>query len=125
MARPLPTDIPSVAGADEPDESRIGLTPIAAKYGGASSPPCSIPARRVFFDGQALHRPQTKLHPIATVVRSPPPPCPLPILLGRRPLAGGHVANARHILARASTTPAAARPKVVRRDYVVVQGTPG
>lgn len=42
---PLPTDIPSVAGADEPDESRIGLTPIAAKYGGASSPPCSIPAR--------------------------------------------------------------------------------
>jgi hypothetical protein len=34
----LLTDIPSVAGADDSDESRNCLTPIAATHGGACAP---------------------------------------------------------------------------------------
>jgi phytanoyl-CoA hydroxylase len=49
-------DIPSVAGADDPDEARNGLTAVAAKYPGRERPAVLDPGDAVFFGGHVLHR---------------------------------------------------------------------
>jgi len=49
-------DIFEVAGADDPDEARNGLTPVAAKYAGREVPAVLEPGDAVFFGGHVLHR---------------------------------------------------------------------
>jgi phytanoyl-CoA hydroxylase len=52
----LLADIPSIAGADDPDESRNDLTPVAAKYAGREVTAVVDPGDVVFFGGHVLHR---------------------------------------------------------------------
>jgi phytanoyl-CoA hydroxylase len=49
-------DIHAVSGADDPDESRNELTPVAAKYAGRERPAILDPGDAVFFGGHVLHR---------------------------------------------------------------------
>jgi len=49
-------DIQAVSGADDPDESRNELTPIAEKYAGRERPAVLDPDDAVFFGGHVLHR---------------------------------------------------------------------
>jgi phytanoyl-CoA hydroxylase len=48
--------IPSIAGADDPDEARNDLTPVAARYAGRERPAVLDPGDAVFFGGHVLHR---------------------------------------------------------------------
>jgi ectoine hydroxylase-related dioxygenase (phytanoyl-CoA dioxygenase family) len=111
--------IPSITGADDPDESRNGLTPVAARYAGRERPAVMEPGDVVFFGGHVLHR----SHRNASATRS------------RRsfvahycnarsfvpwddePLAPGEMANDRHILARGSTHLPYARPRFARVGF--------
>jgi phytanoyl-CoA hydroxylase len=52
----LLVDIPSVAGADEPDERRNDLAAVAARYEGREVPAVLEPGDVVFFGGHVLHR---------------------------------------------------------------------
>jgi ectoine hydroxylase-related dioxygenase (phytanoyl-CoA dioxygenase family) len=106
-------DMFAIAGADDPDESRNGLTPVAGKYAGCEVPAVLDPGDVVFFDGHVLHR----SHANRSATRS------------RRafvahycnarsyvpwdddPLEDGQMANDRHILARGSTHLPYARPR--------------
>ena len=99
------SDIPSITGADDPDESRNGLTPVAAKYAGREQPAVLDPGDAVFFSGHALHR----SHANRSATRS------RRAFVGHycnarsyvpwddEPLEDGQMANDRHILARGST----------------------
>jgi ectoine hydroxylase-related dioxygenase (phytanoyl-CoA dioxygenase family) len=49
-------DIHAVSGADDPDESRNELAPIAARYAGREHPAVLDPGDAVFFGGHVLHR---------------------------------------------------------------------
>jgi phytanoyl-CoA hydroxylase len=49
-------DIAAVSGADDPDEDRNGLTPVAARYAGREVPAILDPGDAVFFGGHVLHR---------------------------------------------------------------------
>ena len=49
-------DIHAVSGADDPDESKNELAPIAAKYAGRERPAVLDPGDAVFFGGHVLHR---------------------------------------------------------------------
>jgi phytanoyl-CoA hydroxylase len=49
-------DMRAVAGADDPDEARNGLAPVAAKYAGREVPAVLEPGDAVFFGGHVLHR---------------------------------------------------------------------
>jgi phytanoyl-CoA hydroxylase len=98
-------DIPSVSGADDPDESRNDLTAVAARYAGREQPAVLDPGDAVFFGGHALHR----SHANRSATRS------RRSFVGHycnarsyvpwddEPLADGEIGNARHILARGST----------------------
>jgi ectoine hydroxylase-related dioxygenase (phytanoyl-CoA dioxygenase family) len=103
--------IPSISGADDPDERRNGLTPVAARY--AERPVELDPGDVVFFSGHALHR--SHANGSATRWRR--------AFVGHycnarsyvpwddEPVAGGEPANGRHILARGSTHLPHARPR--------------
>ena len=97
--------IPSIGGADDPDESRNGLLPVAARYEGRERPAVLEPGNAVFFHGHALHRSHANRSTTrwrrAFVghycnARSYVP-------WDDEPLAEGEIGNARHILARGST----------------------
>jgi phytanoyl-CoA hydroxylase len=98
-------DIPSVSGADDPDESRNDLTRVAAKYQGREQPAILDPGDVVFFGGHVLHR----SHANRSTTRT-------------RKAFVGHYCNARshvpwelghgpHLLARGSTHLPHSRPK--------------
>jgi ectoine hydroxylase-related dioxygenase (phytanoyl-CoA dioxygenase family) len=101
----LLSDVPSITGADDPDESRNGLTPVAAKYAGREQPAVLDPGDAVFFSGHALHR----SHANRSATRS------RRAFVGHycnarsyvpwddEPLEDGQMANDRHILVRGST----------------------
>jgi phytanoyl-CoA hydroxylase len=108
-------DIPSITGADDPDESRNDLAPIAARYASREVPAALDPGDAVFFHGHALHRSHTNrsrtrsrrafvAHYCNALSFVPwddgPPPAP------------GEMANDRHILARGSTHLPFARPRL-------------
>lgn len=129
--------IPSITGADDPDEARNGLTPVAARYSGRERPAVLEPGDAVFFGGHVLHR----SHPNRSATRS------------RRafvahycnarsfvpwdddPREVGRGFNDRHVLARGATHLRHARPRFAqdRRMSQAVQsassrnssGTPG
>ena len=106
-------DIPSVSGADDPDESRNDLAAVAAKYPGREVPAVLDPGDVVFFGGHVLHR----SHANRSATRS------------RRafvahycsarsyvpwdddPLEPGEMGNGRHVLARGESHLPYARPR--------------
>lgn len=104
--------IPSVSGADDPDESRNDLARVAAKYPGREVAAVMEPGDVVFFGGHVLHR----SHANASATRS------------RRSFVAhycnarsyvpwddepldGAMGNGRHILARGETHLPHARPR--------------
>jgi phytanoyl-CoA hydroxylase len=106
-------DMFSIAGADDPDESRNGLTPVAAKYAGREVPAELDLGDVVFFDGHVLHRSHVNRSATRSRrafvahycnARSHVP-------WDDEPLAPGEMANDRHILARGETHLPCARPR--------------
>jgi phytanoyl-CoA hydroxylase len=98
-------DIEPVAGADDPDESRNGLTPVAARYAGREVPAILDPGDAVFFGGHVLHRSHANRSESRSRrafvahycnARSAVP-------WDDEPLAPGELANERHILASGSS----------------------
>ena len=98
-------DIPSVAGADDPDEERNGLTPVAARYAGRERPGGARPGDAVFFGGHVLHR--SHINRSATRSRRAfvAHYCNARSFVpwDEDPLEVGRGCNDRHILARGST----------------------
>jgi phytanoyl-CoA hydroxylase len=105
--------IPAISGADDPDETRNGLTPIAAKYPGGEVPAVLNPGDAVFFGGHVLHRShanrsadRSRRSFVAHYcnARSHVP-------WDDEPRCVGEMANARHILARGRTHLPYAQPR--------------
>jgi phytanoyl-CoA hydroxylase len=103
----------AIAGADDPDESRNGLTPVAAKYAGREEPAVLDPGDAVFFDGHVLHRSHSNRSTTrsrrAFVAHYCNARSYVPWDDGPREV--GHMANDRHILVRGSTHLPYARPR--------------
>jgi ectoine hydroxylase-related dioxygenase (phytanoyl-CoA dioxygenase family) len=106
-------DMVPVSGADDPDESRNGLTPVAARYAGREVPAVLEPGDVVFFDGHVLHRSHANRSATRSRrafvahycnARSHVP-------WDDEPVAAGEMANDRHILARGTTHLPHARPR--------------
>jgi phytanoyl-CoA hydroxylase len=109
----LLADIPSIAGADDPDETRNDLAAVAARYAGREVAAVVEPGDVVFFGGHVLHR----SHANRSATRS------RRAFVGHycnarsyvpwddEPLAPGEMGNARHILARGETHLPHARPR--------------
>ena len=111
----LLADIPRVTGADDPDESRNGLAPIAARYAAREQPAVLDPGDAVFFHGHALHRSHANRSATRSRrafvahycnARSHVP-------WDDEPLADDELGNARHILARGETHLPHAEPRFV------------
>jgi phytanoyl-CoA hydroxylase len=112
----LLSDIFAVAGADDPDESRNGLAPVAARYAGREVPAVLDPGDVVFFGGHVLHRSHANRSATRSRrafvahycnARSSVP-------WDDEPLAGGELGNARHVLARGATHLPHAEPRFTR-----------
>jgi phytanoyl-CoA hydroxylase len=112
----LLADIPAIAGADDPDERRNGLTAVAAKYAGREVAAVVEPGDVVFFGGHVLHRSHanrsaTRFRRSFVThycnARSHVP-------WDDEPLADGEMGNARHILARGETHLPHALPQFAR-----------
>jgi phytanoyl-CoA hydroxylase len=106
-------DMVPVSGADDPDESRNGLTPVAARYAGREVPAVLEPGDVVFFDGHVLHRSHANRSATRSRrafvahycnARSHVP-------WDDEPLEPGEMGNDRHILARGTTHLPHARPR--------------
>jgi len=106
-------DMFAITGADDPDEARNGLTPVAAKYADREVPAVLEPGDMVFFDGHVLHRSHanrsTNRSRRAFVAHYCNARSYVP--WDDEPLDDGQMANDRHILARGSTHLPYARPK--------------
>jgi len=109
----LLADIPSIAGADDPDERRNDLSAVAAKYEGREVAAVLEPGDVVFFGGRVLHRSHANRsadHLRRSFVghycnaRSYVP-------WDDDPLEDGEMANGRHILARGQTHLPHAQPR--------------
>jgi ectoine hydroxylase-related dioxygenase (phytanoyl-CoA dioxygenase family) len=109
----LLADIPSIEGADDPDERRNGLTPVAARYPGREVAAVLDPGDVVFFDGHVLHRSHANRSATRARrsfvahycnARSHVP-------WDDEPLAEGEMGNGRHLLARGDTHLPFARPR--------------
>jgi phytanoyl-CoA hydroxylase len=101
----LLADIPAIAGADDPDERRNGLTTVAAKYEGREVAAVVEPGDVVFFGGHVLHRSHAN-HSATRSRRSfVAHYCNARSYVpwDDEPLADGEMGNARHILARGET----------------------
>jgi len=101
----LLADMFEVGGADDPDEARNGLTPVAAKHPGREVPAVLDPGDVVFFGGHVLHRSHANRSATrfrrAFVAHYCNARSAVP--WDDEPLADGKLANDRHILARGST----------------------
>ncbi len=106
-------DIPSVSGADDPDETRNDLAAVAAKYRGREVPAVLDPGDVVFFGGHVLHR----SHANRSATRSRR--AFVAHYAGARslvpwdddPLEPGEIGNGRHVLARGDSHLPYARPR--------------
>jgi ectoine hydroxylase-related dioxygenase (phytanoyl-CoA dioxygenase family) len=109
----LLADIPSITGADDPDESRNGLTPIAAKYAGREQPAELDPGDVVFFSGRTLHRSHANRSATRSRRSFVAHYCNARSFVpwDDEPLEDGQMANERHILAGGTTHLPYARPK--------------
>jgi phytanoyl-CoA hydroxylase len=111
----LLADIPAIAGADDPDERRNGLTAVAAKYEGREVAAVVEPGDVVFFGGHVLHRSHAN-HSATRFRRSfVTHYCNARSYVpwDDEPLTEGEMGNARHILARGETHLPYARPRFV------------
>jgi phytanoyl-CoA hydroxylase len=108
-------DIPSIAGADDPDEARNDLTAVAAKYAGREVAAVLDPGDVLFFGGHVLHR--SHANRSATRMRrsfvSHYCNARSYVPWDDEPLADGEMGNARHILARGETHLPHARPRFI------------
>ena len=106
-------DIPSVSGADDPDEHLNGLTAVAARYPGREVPAVLAPGDVVFFGGRVLHRSHANRSALrlrrAFVAHYCNARSSVP--WDDEPLAAGALGNARHVLARGSTHLPSGRPR--------------
>jgi phytanoyl-CoA hydroxylase len=105
--------IRSIEGADDPDESRNGLRPVAAKYAGRERPAELDPGDVVFFGGHVLHRSHANRSRDRTRRSFVAHYCNARSLVpwDDEPLAPGEIGNSRHILARGSTHLPYAQPR--------------
>jgi phytanoyl-CoA hydroxylase len=111
----LLADIPAIAGADDPDERRNGLTAVAAKYEGREVASVVEPGDVVFFGGHVLHRSHAN-HSATRSRRSfVSHYCNARSYVpwDDEPLAEGEMGNPRHILARGETHLPYALPRFV------------
>jgi len=101
----LLVDIPSIAGADDPDESRNGLAAVAAKYPGREAAAVVDPGDVVFFGGHVLHRSHANRSPTRFRRSFVSHYCNARSYVpwDDEPLGEGEMGNARHILARGET----------------------
>jgi phytanoyl-CoA hydroxylase len=106
-------DIFAIDGADDPDERRNGLTPVAAKYAGREVPAVLDPGDVVFFHGHVLHRSHANRSRDRTRRSFVSHYCNARSLVpwDDEPLAPGEIGNERHILARGSTHLPYAQPR--------------
>jgi phytanoyl-CoA hydroxylase len=117
-------DIPSITGADDPDERRNGLTAIAAGYAGSEVPAELDPGDVVFFDGHVLHRSHANRSATRSRRSFVAHYCNARSYVpwDDEPLAHGEMANDRHVLARGSTHLPHAQPRFetpcAANDYV-------
>jgi phytanoyl-CoA hydroxylase len=106
-------DMFAISGADDPDETRNGLTPVAARYPGREVPAVLEPGDIVFFGGHVLHRSHANRSPDrfrrAFVAHYCNARSAVPWDDPR--LAPGELGNGRHILARGSTHLPSSRPR--------------
>jgi phytanoyl-CoA hydroxylase len=109
----LLADIPSVAGADDPDESRNDLTAVAAKYPGREVPALLEPGDVVFFGGRVLHRSHANRSATRCRRSFVTHYCNARSYVpwDDEPLPDGEMGNGRHILARGDTHLPYARPR--------------
>jgi phytanoyl-CoA hydroxylase len=105
--------IHSIEGADDPDETRNGLTPIAAKYAGREVAAELDPGDVVFFGGHVLHRSHANRSRDRTRRSFVSHYCNARSFVpwDDEPLAPGEMGNERHILARGSTHLPYAQPR--------------
>jgi len=101
----LLADIPAITGADDPDESRNGLAPVAARYAGRERPAVLDPGDAVFFGGHALHRSQANRSATRSRRAFVAHYCNARSYVpwDDEPLAAGEMGNGRHVLARGQT----------------------
>ena len=109
----LLADIPEITGADDPDESRNGLTLVAAKYSGRERPVVLDPGDVVFFSGHALHRSHANRSAMRSRRSFVAHYCNARSYVpwDDEPLAEGEIGNGRHILASGDTHLPHALPK--------------
>jgi phytanoyl-CoA hydroxylase len=98
-------DMFAIEGADDPDETRNGLTPVAAKYAGREVPAVLDPGDVVLFDGHVLHRSHTNRSRTRSRRAFVAHYCNARSYVpwDDDPREDGRMLNDRHILARGST----------------------
>jgi phytanoyl-CoA hydroxylase len=106
-------DMFAIEGADDPDEARNGLTPVAARYAGREVPAVLDPGDVVLFGGHVLHRSHANRSPTRSRRAFVAHYCNARSLVpwDDEPLAPGELGNDRHILARGSTHLPYAQPR--------------
>jgi ectoine hydroxylase-related dioxygenase (phytanoyl-CoA dioxygenase family) len=106
-------DIDPVAGADDPDEARNGLTPVAARYLGREVPAVLEPGDVVLFGGHVLHRSHANCSATRSRRAFVAHYCNARSFVpwDDEPLGHGELGNDRHILARGSTHLPYAQPR--------------
>jgi phytanoyl-CoA hydroxylase len=109
----LLADIPSVSGADDPDEARNDLTAVARRYAGREVPAILDPGDVVFFGGHVLHRSHANRSADRCRRSFVAHYCNARSYVpwDDDPLEAGEMANDRHILARGRTHLPYARPR--------------
>ena len=109
----LLADIPAVAGADDPDQSRNDLTAVAARYPGREVAAVLDAGDAVFFGGRVLHRSHANRSATRCRRSFVAHYCNARSYVpwDDEPPGDGEMANARHILARGSTHLPYARPR--------------
>jgi phytanoyl-CoA hydroxylase len=106
-------DMFAIAGADDPDESRNDLAPVAARYAGREVPAVLEPGDGVFFDGHVLHRSHANRSTTRSRRAFVAHYCNARSYVpwDDEPIEDGAPANERHILARGSTHLGHAQPR--------------
>jgi phytanoyl-CoA hydroxylase len=101
----LLADIEPVAGADDPDEARNGLSRVARRYAGRERPAVLDPGDAVLFGGHVLHRSHANRSATRSRRAFVAHYCNARSYVpwDDEPLEDGAMANARHILARGAT----------------------
>jgi phytanoyl-CoA hydroxylase len=109
----LLADIPPVAGADDPDESRNDLAAVAARYRGREVAAVLDPGDVVFFGGHVLHRSHANRSATRSRRSFVAHYCNARSYVpwDDEPLEDGKMANDRHILARGDTHLPFAQPR--------------